>query len=76
MTPLDQAINEIDVYGFTLVPDVLTPEQIGTLKNALIQSAERKGEDGFENRGGASRLVRNLPTLDPAFFQVIDHPVI
>ena len=76
MTPLDQAINEIDVYGFTLVPDVLTPEQIGTLKNALIQSAERKGEDGFENRGGASMLVRNLPTLDPAFFQVIDHPVI
>ena len=76
MTPLDQAINEIDVYGFTLVPDVLTPEQIGTLKNALIQSAERKGEAGFENRGGASMLVRNLPTLDPAFFQVIDHPVI
>ena len=55
---------------------MLTPEQIGTLKNALIQSAERKGEDGFENRGGASMLVRNLPTLDPAFFQVIDHPVI
>lgn len=76
MTPFEQAINEIEVYGFTLVPDVLTPEQVNTLKSALIQSAERTGEDGYENRGGASMLVQNLPTQDPAFFQIIDHPVV
>ena len=76
MTPYEQAINEIDVFGFTLVPDVLTAEEIETLKDALIRSADRMGEDGYENRGGTSLLVRNLPTLDPAFFQVVDHSVI
>ena len=69
MTPFEQAINEIDVYGFTLIPDVLAPEQLEPLKQALIQSAQRVGEDGYENRGGTSLLVRNLPTLDPIFFQ-------
>ncbi len=76
MTPFEQAINEIDVYGFTLIPDVLAPEQLEPLKQALIQSAQRVGEDGYENRGGTSLLVRNLPTLDPIFFQIMDHPVI
>ncbi len=76
MMPFEQTINEIDVYGFTLIPNVLTPEQIDALKNALTESAERVGEPGYENRGGTSLLVRNLPALDPVFFQIIDHPTI
>lgn len=76
MTPFEQTINEIDVYGFALIPNVLTPDQVDTLKDALMRCAEISGEDGYLNRGGTSMLVRNLPTLDPAFFQVIDHPTI
>ena len=76
MTPFDQAINEIEIYGFTLVPEVLSPDQVLELKEALIIAVERMGEPGYENRGGTSLLVRNLPTLDPSFFQVVDHPLI
>ncbi|MBN60199.1 phytanoyl-CoA dioxygenase family protein [bacterium] len=76
MTSFDQIINEIDIYGFTLVPDVLSSDQVLELKEALIKAAERMGEPDYENRGGTSLLVRNLPTLDPAFFQIIDHPLI
>ena len=32
MTPFEQAVNEIDIYGFTLIPGVLTPDQVATLK--------------------------------------------
>ena len=76
MTSCEQAIREVDLYGFTLIPDVLTSGQIDTLKDALVQSARRAGEDGYENRGGTSLLVRNLLNLDPVFFQIIDHPLI
>ena len=76
MTPFEQAIAEINLYGFTLVPDVLTADQVGSLKDILIRCAEEAGEADHVNRGGASYLVRNLPTLDPVFFPIIDHQTI
>ena len=76
MTPFEQAVNEIDIYGFTLIPAVLTPDQVATLKEALIEVAGKTGEPGYQNRGATSLLVRNLPTQDAAFFPIIDHPVV
>ena len=76
MTPFEQAIAEVDLYGFTLVPDVLTHDEITSLKEVLIRCAEEAGEADYVNRGGTSCLVRNLPTLDPDFFSIIDHPTI
>ncbi len=76
MTSFEQAVQEIEIYGFTLVPDVLTPGQVAILREALMASAGQQGEPGYQNRGGTSLLVRNLPTLNPVFFQVIDHPLV
>ena len=76
MDAFDQALAEIETFGFTLLPDVLTANQAGALREALIRVAEENGEAGYENRGGTSLLVRNLPTLDPVFLQIVDHPVV
>ena len=76
MDAFDQALAEIDTFGFTLLPEVLTASQVCVLREALIREAAAHGEAGYENRGGTSLLVRNLPTLDPVFLQVIDHPVV
>ncbi len=76
MSPFDQAAAEIDTFGFTLLPDVLTASQVESLRRALVRCAEENGEAGYENRGGTSLLVRNLPALDPLFLQIIDHPVV
>ena len=72
MSPFDQAVAEIDTFGFTLLPGVLTASQVRTLRAALIRVAAAHGEAGYENRGGTSLLVRNLPTLDPVFLQIVD----
>ena len=76
MDAFDQALAEIETFGFTLLPNVLTANQAGALREALIRVAEENGEAGYENRGGTSLLVRNLPTLDPVFLQIVDHPVV
>ena len=73
MTPCEQAIAEIELYGFTLIPDVLKPDEIRTLKEALKRCAETSGKPDYANRNGKSLVVLNLPILDPAFFQIIDH---
>ena len=76
MSPYDQAVAEVDTFGFALLPDVLTASQADALRRALIHCAEEYGEAGYENRGGTSLLVRNLPTMDPVFLQIVDHPVV
>ena len=76
MTPFEQAVAEIEIYGFTLVPEVLDPGEIEALRSALIRSAGEVGMHGYENRNATSTLVANLPARDPVFFQVIDHPAI
>ena len=76
MDAFEQAAAEIETFGFTLLPDVLTASQVTTLRRALIRVAEEHGEAGYENRGGTSLLVRNLPTRDPVFLQIVDHPVV
>ena len=74
MNTFEQAIAELDVYGFTLIPDVLNRNQVNALKQALISSSEEKGRHDYKNRGVPSLIVFNLPTLNPVFFQIIDHP--
>ena len=59
-----------------MLPDVLGPLQVRTLREALIACAKQNGQADYENRGGTSLLVRNLPTLDPLFLDVVDHPTI
>ncbi len=72
MTEFENAVYELDTYGFTVVEHVLTDDQITSMRETLMRLADEVGEE----RGGegSCRHVSNLPTLDPIFFPVIDHP--
>jgi len=72
MTEFDNAVYELDVYGFTIVESVLTAQQVAEMRGVLLRLNDEVGEE----RGGegSCRHVSNLPTLDPIFFPVIDHP--
>jgi ectoine hydroxylase-related dioxygenase (phytanoyl-CoA dioxygenase family) len=71
-TETEKAIQEIDVYGFTILEAVLSTEQADAMRVALIECERRAGTE-TQHRGSASH-VANLPTLDPIFFATIDHP--
>jgi ectoine hydroxylase-related dioxygenase (phytanoyl-CoA dioxygenase family) len=72
MTEAEKAIQEIEVYGFTILERVLTEEQAVEMREALIQCEQQAGTD--HKHRGTARHVSNLPTLDPVFFKAIDHP--
>ena len=72
MESLAQALLEIEVYGFTLLEDVLNPEEVSHLKDCLILCYERTGHE--QNFMGTAGHVTNLPAQDPAFFFLMDHP--
>jgi|TARA_B100001964_G_scaffold227480_1_gene277476 hypothetical protein len=70
-TEVQQAVQEIDIYGFTIIESILKPDEATAMREALIECERREGTES-NNRGSASH-VANLPTLDPIFFPVIDH---
>ena len=71
MSSFERSILELEVYGFTIVDDVLSADEVASLKKALIRLNEEVGEE--RPAPGSCRHVSNLPTLDPIFFPVIDH---
>ena len=72
MTDFEQQVTEIEVHGFTIVPDVIDIQQVNQMRQVLIDSNCKRGELTY-NRGVARKLP-NLVTLDPVFFTCIDHP--
>ena len=72
MLEVEAAVREIEVYGFTIIERVLPPEESEPIKQALIRCEREVGED--HTFLGTARHLSNLPTLDPLFFPVIDHP--
>lgn len=72
MENLRQHLYEMEFYGFTLIEDVLSAEEVQDLKAALIEQERLSGhEQGFL---GTASHVANLPALDPVFFPIVDHP--
>ncbi|SVC62959.1 uncharacterized protein METZ01_LOCUS315813, partial [marine metagenome] len=43
MSEFQQAIYEIDLYGFTIVKEVLSPDEVASLTEALIRSEQEVG---------------------------------
>ena len=74
MDRLEQALLEMDVYGFTLIENVLEPPDVAALKAALIRCRERTGHE--QRFLGTAGHVGNLPTQDPIFLPLLDHPKI
>lgn len=72
MNEIKTAIQEIEVYGFTILEHVLTEEQALKMREALILLDRKVGEE--RNNEGTARLVYNLPVLDQVFHKTIDHP--
>lgn len=67
MSGMEQRLFEIDAYGFTLVEDVLSAEDVADIRDVNLQLLERVGEDlVFEDRAGH---ITNLPALDPVYFK-------
>ena len=72
MANLQQAFWEMEIYGFTLLDNVLSPEQVKTMRDALTHWEANVGdEQKFLGRAGH---VSNLPARDPIFHPIIDHP--
>ena len=66
MTDREQALAELDIYGFTVVHEVLDAGQVAAMKAALVRCEREVGTD--HRHRGTARHVANLPTLDPVFF--------
>jgi ectoine hydroxylase-related dioxygenase (phytanoyl-CoA dioxygenase family) len=72
MTEFEQAIAEIEIYGFTLLEGVLDRHETAAMRDALIRCEAECGTE-HTHRGTASH-VSNLPTRDRIFHPAIDHP--
>src|SRR5215510_11738976 len=72
MANLSPLLFEIETYGFTLISDVLSADEVRKLRAVNERLLESDGEDlVFHGRAGH---ITNLPTRDPLYFQCIDHP--
>ena len=71
MTETQKAIQEIEIYGFTILERVLTEEESVEMREALIRCEREFGEDHVHR--GSARHVSNLPVLDNVFHKIIDH---
>ncbi len=66
-----QHIFELDIYGFTVVENVLTTGEADEMREALIRCEREVGTETTHR--GTARHVANLPTLDRVFHKTIDH---
>lgn len=72
MSEFTQAFFEMDVYGFTLIENVLNAETVSAMRNTLTEWEAKVGDE--QRFLGQASHVSNLPTLDPIFHQTLDHP--
>ena len=61
MTALQQHIQEIELYGFTLLSSVLDADQVSAIKAALIRCEQRFGTAHTHRVTTVSRVVVNGP---------------
>ena len=72
MEEFDQHVAELEIFGFTVIEQVLEVGEVGTLRG-IIAELERTVGTEHHNKGRA-RHVANLPTLAADFLPLIDHP--
>jgi len=69
---LEQGLFEIETYGFTIIPAVLSVDEVRRLRALGVRLERERGEDSTFL--GAARHLSNLIPRDPAYFPIIDHP--
>ena len=72
MEQFEQQVTEIRIYGFTVVHGVLSPGEVGELRDFVVAEEERIGV--VSTHRGEARHLANLVELSPMFFKIIDHP--
>lgn len=77
---IDEYVFEVLVYGFCIIENVLENEVVSSLRekiDLLVSPSEKPtvkvSSDGAGQIDNQKKLL-NLPTRDPVFFQLIDHP--
>lgn len=72
MTAVDQAVFELDLYGFTVLPSVLPEAEAARLAGLIDEADETIGIDyGYDD--AFARLVPCVPALEPGFMALVDH---
>jgi ectoine hydroxylase-related dioxygenase (phytanoyl-CoA dioxygenase family) len=71
MNTFEQKITELRVFGFTVVTDVLSADEVAEMRDFVAVTANRIGVLS-RHRGTALHLA-NLINLHPMFFKMIDH---
>ena len=72
MDDFSQHATELRVYGYTLLDNVLDGETVERMRDTLQQAAAELGVESTHR--GTARHLANLVTIDPVFFECIDHP--
>ena len=72
MNEQQQALQELEIYGFTILENVLNTETAEYMRETLKRCERDHGTESGP-RGSASH-VANLPVMDRVFHQTIDHP--
>ncbi|WP_439816038.1 phytanoyl-CoA dioxygenase family protein [Zavarzinia sp. CC-PAN008] len=78
---LDQALRDIAEFGVCMVADALDPEMLARARVAIYRAAaddrRRKSEEKFpdEVEDGINQRVWNLPSRDPVFVEMAEHPI-
>ncbi|MCY3763532.1 MAG: hypothetical protein OXH50_19985 [Gemmatimonadetes bacterium] len=67
MNDFEQAVHEIEIYGFTVLEAVLDAAEAAQMREALIRCDREVGTEHAHR--GSARHVANLPVLDPVFFR-------
>lgn len=70
---IDQAVFELDLYGFTVVPSVLSAEETARVA-AILDDADAKIGIDYVYDEAYARLVPCVPALADECLALIDHP--
>jgi len=71
----DQAVFELDLYGFTVLPSVIAESEAAALSRTLDEADERIGiEYVYDN--AYARSVPCAPALSDGFMALVDHPAV
>ena len=68
-----QAAFELDLYGYTVLPSVISEAAASDLARRLDEADARIGID-YSYDGAFARLVPCVPALAPQFMALVDHP--
>lgn len=71
----EQAVFELDLYGFTVLPGVIGEDEAARLAEVVDAADEKIGID-YSYDDAFARLVPCVPALDAGFMALVDHPAV